>query len=181
MQPRAKARTSAAFPLCSLAPQSRTPLPAPKARAGHLLPARSGSPRPGRTACPAGSTLAQGKQWPRTAVCSRQDKTPGGWGYLWGAEQRRVTPSHQTEPTALPRSPASPESPLKLAMSSGSLLTAPACPAQDDSVAQALRAALACSHSGPLLHKAPAPGPGRLLHLTRPFVKCWLAAKRNIF
>lgn len=59
------------------------------------------------------------------------------------------------------------------------VLTAPACPAQDGSIAQALRAVLACTHSGAIASRGPCPG--RLLHPTRPFVKCWLTAKRNIF
>lgn len=42
-------------------------------------------------------------------------------------------------------------------------------------------AKLACPCGGSLPHEVPALGPGRLLRPTRPFVKCWLAAKRNIF
>lgn len=61
--------------------------------------------------------------------------------------------------------------PPKLAASPGSVLDAPALPRT---------AALPEPHQA-LLHEAPAPGSGRLLHPTRPFVKNWLAAKRNIF
>lgn len=60
--------------------------------------------------------------------------------------------------------------PPKLAASPGNVL-APALPRT---------LALPKPHQE-LLQEAPAPGSGRLLHPTRPFVKNWLAAKRNIF
>lgn len=61
--------------------------------------------------------------------------------------------------------------PPKLAAYPGNVPAAPALPRT---------AALPKPHQE-LLHEAPAPGSGRLLHPTRPFVKNWLAAKRNIF
>lgn len=60
------------------------------------------------------------------------------------------------------------------------------CPGPQAPLCPALRFLSPCSGAGLrahrlLLRKAPALGPRRLLRLIRPFVKRWLAAKRNIF